>query len=145
MKRKSLTPRQVKFVAAYIEGHGGAESARLAGYSPASSRNRACELLNENETVMAAISEAQAALRKEANYNAEKSMVELDEKIKQATEAKQYSAVARLVELKMKLAGLLTEKKDAPAANFMININGIDDTPAISPVIALPRADSIYD
>jgi phage terminase small subunit len=136
--RKTLTPRQMKFVAAYISGKGGAESAREAGYSPANARGRAYELLNENKTVMAAIAEAQEQVRKEANYNSERALEELKDQIAKATDAKQYSAVARLVELKLKLSGLLDAKdKGGPTAAVQINIAGID-----SPE---PGATSIYD
>jgi phage terminase small subunit len=136
-KRKTLTPRQTRFVAAYISGKGGAESARLAGYSPASSRGRAYELLNENETVMAAIAEAQAELRKEANFNAEKAMDELNEAMKFARETKNATALARCIELRAKLAGLLDVRDKGPTAAFQININGIDTPEA--------GALSIYD
>jgi phage terminase small subunit len=136
--RKNLTPRQMKFVAAYISGKGGAESARFSGYSPANARGRAYELLNENKTVMAAIAEAQEQVRREANFSAEKAMDELNQAMQFARETKNATALARCIELRAKLAGLLdTKDKGGPTAAFQININGIE-----SPE---PGANSIYD
>jgi phage terminase small subunit len=143
-KRTSMTPRQAAFVAHYLAGKSGVESARLAGYSPGSARTRSQEFLHENQHTMAAIAEAQAELRVEANYGAERALKELNDKIKQAEAAKQFSAVAKMVELKMKLSGLL-EKDAAPTTAFQINIAGIDSPADIRPALPVVELETIFD
>jgi hypothetical protein len=86
---------------------------------------------------MEAIKDAQDKLRREANFNAERAMSELDAAATFARETKNATALARVIELKAKLAGLLDTKDKGPATAFQININGLD-TP--QPVEA-----SIYD
>lgn len=125
------------FISHYLSGKGGAESAVAAGYTPSNARHRAYEMLNQDPLVMAAIKDAQEKLRKEANFNAEKAMDELNEAMKFARETKNATALARCIELRAKLAGLLDTKDKGPTAAFQININGID-TPE-------PVAISIYD
>lgn len=147
-KRNSLTPRQTQALAHYLSGKSGSESARLAGYSPRNARRVSSELFGKNPLALAAIAEHRDRLRTEANFSAEKAMLELNEQIAKATDAKQYSAVARLVELKMKMCGLLTEKKDAPQSSLTLNIVGVDmaapTTPAPTTIQAAIPA-NIFD
>lgn len=127
--RKMMTPRQQKFVAAYLSGKSGVQAAQEAGYSTTASRTRSYELLHFNENVKAALAEAQEKLKVQANFNAETAMAELNEAIVFAKSTKNATAYARCIELKSKLAGLLTEKKEGNSAAFQINIMGLD-TPA---------------
>jgi hypothetical protein len=87
---------------------------------------------------LAAIAEHRSQLRAEANFNAEKAMAELIEAMQFARETKNATALARCIELRAKLSGLLDTRDKGPTAAFQININGIDDTPQ-------PVATSIYD
>jgi phage terminase small subunit len=132
---RKLTPRKLAFISAYLSGRGGAESAIAAGYSPGNARHRAYELLNNDPLVMQAVADARDKLLKESNYGSERAMQELDEKIRAATAANQFSAVARFVELKMKMVGLLTEKKEAAQSNLTLNIVGVDMAKAETPTI----------
>lgn len=140
MNHRKLTPRKLAFISAYLSGKNGQESAIVAGYSPGNARHRAYELLNNDPLVDAAIKDAQEKLRKEANFNAEKAMDELNEAMKFARETKNATALARCIELRAKLAGLLDSKDKGPTTAFQININGVDDAPETKVVTA-----SIYD
>jgi len=127
---KMMTSRQQIFVANYLSGKSGVESARSAGYSVKSARSRAHEFLHEHPLTMAAIHEGQEKLRIDANYNAEQAMRELDKMIAFSQETKNATAYARGIELKAKLFGLLSEKRDDRGASFQINIVGVDSTPS---------------
>lgn len=129
-KSKKLTPRQQRFVAAYLSGLSANKAAIQAGYPPASARTRGAELLAENELVKAEIAAATAEIRKTANWDAQRAMEELDAAIRLAENTKQTSTIAKCLELKMKLCGLLLEKNpNGGSASFSINIMGLD-TPA---------------
>jgi hypothetical protein len=124
--RRKLTPRKLAFLSAYFSGKNGAESAISAGYSANNARHRSYQLLNEDPLVMEAVRDHREKLLNEANYSSEIALRELDQQIAKATDAKQYSAVARLIELKMKACGLLSEKKDTPQSSLTLNIVGVD-------------------
>src|SRR5579864_5023170 len=111
---RKLTPRKMAFLSAYLSGKGGAESAIAAGYKSSNARHRAYELLNNDPLVVEAIKDAQEKLRREANFNAEKAMDELNDAMKFARETKNATALARCIELRAKLAGLLDTKDKGP-------------------------------
>jgi hypothetical protein len=138
---KQMTPRQAKFVAEYLKGKSGAEAARAAGYSPGAARTRAHEFLNEHPLTMAAVAQAREALRTEANFNAENAMRELNDAMEFARQTKNATALARCIELRAKLSGLLDVKDKGPTAAFQINISGIDTPAPIS--VSAPASVSI--
>ncbi len=135
MNHRKLTPRKMAFLSAYLSGKGGVESAVAAGYKPSNARHRAYELLNNDPLVVEAIKDAQDKLRREANFNAEKAMDELNDAMKFARETKNATALARCIELRAKLAGLLDSKDKGPTAAFQININGIDTPESVATTI----------
>jgi phage terminase small subunit len=124
-KQRTLNPRQLAFIKHYLGGMTGLEATRAAGYGATGARTRASEMLHKNELTMRAIAEGQAKLRADINYNAETAQQDLTDKIALAIEARQYSAVAKLTELKMRLAGLLDKEKAVGNANLQINIGGL--------------------
>lgn len=123
---KSLTLRQSRFITAYLSGQNATQAAITAGFAPKGAHTRGRELLNENDIVKAAIADEQAKLRRDMNYGTEKAMEELDKAIALAVSSKNATAYARCVELKSKLMGLMSEKKEAPTAALQINITGVD-------------------
>jgi hypothetical protein len=153
-RSKRMTPKQALFVKFYLEGKSGAEAARLAGYRPGTVRNRAFEFLNRNAQTMTAITKGHEEIRREANYDVAKGMQELSDAMVFARQTKNATALARCVELRAKLCGLLDTKEKAPVAAFAININGVDapqpvainivdiDTP--SPVVAALEEEDIF-
>lgn len=123
---KALKPIEAQFVAAYVTGKGARASALEAGCPPSTAQKRATAWL-QKPTVIAAIEEHQRTLRQTANYGAEKAMDELSEAMTFARETKNANALAKCIELRSKLAGLLQEKPTAAAASFSINIVGLDE------------------
>lgn len=123
---KRLTFRVEKFIAEYLAGKSAEQAALAAGFPKKSARARGYELLNHNTAVIAAVAEGREKIRQQANFDATKAMQEFDQAIAFAKETKNATAYARCIELKAKLAGLLTEKKESNNASFRINILGLD-------------------
>ena len=123
-----MTPRQAKFVAEYLK-HGNATQAAInVGYSSKYAKNRAYDLMHRSPMVMEALAEAQKAVGTLAIYNGDKAMKELDDAMAFARETKNATALARCIELKAKLTGLMTEDREGKGqANFQINILGVDN------------------
>jgi phage terminase small subunit len=134
---RRLTPRKLKFIGEYLAGKNGQQAAVAAGYSAGNARHRAYELMRD-PLVEVAIKDAQEELRKQANFNAEKAMSELNDAMTFARETKNATALARCIELRAKLAGLLDTKDKGSTQAFQININGLEDAPAVT-------VESIYD
>jgi hexokinase len=123
---RPLSDIQKKFVEEYMKHRNGAQAAIDAGYNCAnriSASSIAAKLLKTCPAVKKAIAEATGLTIERAAYNQEMALKETDMMITEAREAGQYSAVAKLVEHKAKLCGLLIEKHDhRVAAGFQINI-----------------------
>jgi hypothetical protein len=112
-----LTPKQQKFIAAWQTGIDGTHAAIGAGYSRKSARYTAYHLLNENAAVMAEVAKVRGQLAEDAKYNGEKCMAECDEGLAFAKATNNANALARLIELKAKLTGLLVQKIDLNIEN----------------------------
>lgn len=112
-----LTPRQLKFISAWQLGIDGTTAAKAAGYSAKSARYTAWSLLNENKAVMAEVARVRTELAEEAKYNGEKCIAECNDGITFARATKNANALARLIELKAKLTGLLVTKLDVTVDN----------------------------
>jgi phage terminase small subunit len=112
-----LTPKQQKFIAAWQTGIDGTHAAIGAGYSRKSARYTAYHLLNENAAVMAEVAKVREQLAEDAKYNGEKCMAECDAGITFAKATNNANALARLIELKAKLTGLLVQKIDLNIEN----------------------------
>jgi phage terminase small subunit len=123
---QALKPIEAQFVAAYVTGKGAKASALEAGCPPSTAQKRASAWL-QKPAIIAAIEEHQRALRLSANYSAEKAMAELSEAMQFARSTRNANALAKCIELRSKLAGLLQEKPTAAAASFSINIVGLDE------------------
>ena len=135
----ALDIRQEKFVKEYVLGKSAAEAARLAGYEPSYARKAATHLLGNHE-VSVAIGEARARIRNETLIEAKDLFDKLEAALAQATEAKQFTAVARLLELQGKLAGLLIERQAhlhdvGPDLRAAIEAANARVTGAIAPMI----------
>lgn len=119
---KELSIRQAKFVEAYLSGLSATQAVIQAGYASSSASTRAYKLLKENENVKAAVAAARAEVQAKTGFNAEQAMAELNVGIEFAKKTNNATALARHLELKMKLAGLLDRDKDAGGSSFQINI-----------------------
>jgi phage terminase small subunit len=123
---KPLSDIQKRFVEEYMKHRNGAQAVMDAGYkctSRISASNMANRLLKKCPAIKKLIAEASGLAAERAAYNQEMALKETDMMITEAREAGQYSAVAKLVEHKAKLCGLLIEKHDhRVAAGFQVNI-----------------------
>ncbi len=106
-----LTPRQQLFIAHYLKGAPATAAAREAGFSEAYA-HKAPRVLLAKPLIKAAIDAAQGELRAKASFEVEDALREADEMIGFAKQHKNAMAAAKLLELKMKLFGLLVEKLD---------------------------------
>jgi phage terminase small subunit len=104
-----LTPRQEHYVNGILSGLNPTESAQRAGYGPAYSKV-AVSRVSAVPVVKQAIQTGHAELRKKAMYDVEQAVVEVDKAIKFGYERANPMSVAKLLELKAKLFGLLIER-----------------------------------
>lgn len=120
------------FIAAYIANGGvAAEAARTAGYSAGNSRKTGSRLLRDPD-VAARIEAARKEIQTASGYDARAAVAELDRNISLARANKADMAVARLIELKLKVHGLLVDRTEiASRGTLVIRISGIDDPPPI--------------
>ena len=119
---KQLKPRYAKFVAAFLS-HGNATQAAIeVGYAPLHATSRAYKLMQRPD-VKAAISVARKQAQENAVYNLEKAMAECDRTIAFSEKTDNANAMAKAVELKSKLNGLLVERIDHRiSSGFVINM-----------------------
>jgi phage terminase small subunit len=153
---RPLTTRQIKFVGEYVAGKSASEAARIAGYSHAYNVDQLLAV----PAVKAAIDDARAKLQAKCDYTIEKAFEDLETLIDEARKAKQYSAVAKLNEAKLKMYGFLDEKlrlihETAPSlvqamaeartriGRYHLEAVDVPATPA--PAVALPRYDGIFE
>jgi hypothetical protein len=119
-----LTPRKESFALEYIRTGSAKASAIAAGYSPKSASTSAARLLKD-PVVTAFIDAARERSIAVAQYTATEAMRELEDGMRFARETK--TALARLIELRMKQSGLLVERSDVRMlGGFQIKISGID-------------------
>ncbi len=104
-----LSPREIKFVAAYVRTSNAEDAARQAGYSPAYARKNAYRLMRRPE-IKKAVDTMRNEVRTTAKLSVTDYMNKLEEALRLATEAKQHSACAKLLELQGKVAGLLVDR-----------------------------------
>lgn len=123
-----LDPRRAHFVREYLKTGEGAASARAAGYSHKNARNTAHRLLHKDEKVIAAIAEARKNLSEQTSYELIDAMREIDKDLERARDCKQMTAAAKLLEMKMKLNGLLIDRQDVrQIGGFQIQILGLEN------------------
>lgn len=127
-KKIKLNERQRIFVAEYLKDGNGTRAARVAGYSQKNSQQTACALLKNSPAVKNAIETARQSLTESASYNMEKAMAEAADVMAFAKETKNANALAKAVELRSKLSGLLIERQDVRhVGKFELIYSGIDE------------------
>jgi phage terminase small subunit len=112
-----LTGRKAAFVAHYVMGSNGKDAAVAAGYSANTAKSTAWRLLHRDQAVMAAVRDAQAAVRAKAEITTESMLEQLKADREFAMECKQPVAAVRASEIQAKLAGLLVDRMDMRAAH----------------------------
>lgn len=139
---KLLSPRQLAFCSHYVAGKSARDAARLAGYAAGYVRH--ADKLTSNPKIAAEIAKHRETLREKTGYDAAAMMAELNRTIEFAEKTGNANAMAKAVELKGKLHGLLIERLDQRSVgDFVINISGIDrdrpaDEPTPPPAVSAP-------
>lgn len=118
-----LSPRKALFVEKYLVSGSGAEAARLAGYSSNenSAKSRAWHLLNKDEDVVAAVAAAHVNVAERAMYTAEAAMGELRDAMDFAKSTNNATALARCIELRSKISGILIDRAEIKTAVLSID------------------------
>lgn len=132
--RLGLTEREQLFIDAYLKGSTYADAARAAGVGDETARSKGY-MMAKKPAVAAAIKAAQNTVAEKRAYDLEAAIKEIDQRITTASTAKQHSAVAKMMELKMKAHGLLVEKFDVRQSGFQVNIMGIPNSTEERPLI----------
>jgi hypothetical protein len=110
-----LSPKQARFVKEYVIVGTGAEAARRAGYKTSDASNRAYKL-SKVPRIAAAIEAGRRDIARNARYDANAAMAELNGAIDYAKSQKNAMAVTKTIELKMKLSGLLIDRLEVREA-----------------------------
>lgn len=109
MEERPLPLKHQSFVAEYVVNGGiGTAAAVAAGYAPNSAKHTAYKLLRRPE-IKAAVDEARQRIKDAGMYDVDRAMAELYEVIRFARETKNATAMARAVELRARIAGVLTD------------------------------------
>lgn len=154
MKTKPLTERQKKFTQEYLKTGNKRKAALAAGYSAKNLDHVGFKLTHKHAVVSKVIAEAQKEVQKKMAYTLESAMRECDDTISFARETENANAMAKAVELKAKLNGLLVEKHEHSGAALQIQINRFDsgstspkviDAQAESPVLIESKTSSEVD
>ena len=113
-KIKKLTPKQQKFVEGIVSGKNPSEAYRQAYNTSANNNTIAKEAQNilKNPNITPIIEQKKAKIEQELIYTAKDSFLNLELAQSQALEQGNIQAYLKAEELKGKLLGLYTEKRD---------------------------------
>lgn len=130
--QSGISEKEQAFIKAYLKCGTYTGAALAAGFTPNEARKRG-HLMAKRKPVAEAIAAAQSQVVKENAFDLKAAITELDQRIATASTAKQHSAVAKMLELKMKAHGLLVEKFDVRQSGFSVEIIGVgqDKPPTI--------------
>jgi phage terminase small subunit len=130
---KRLSQKKLRYVDALLEGHSGAEAARIAGYASKSARSVAYSL-SKDPAVAKLVAERRAEIAERNAITVDSMLEQLNDDRAFAKETGNATAAVRATELTAKLAGLLIEKRDVRALGALkielVNFDGtiVDNT-----------------
>ncbi len=106
-----LSLKQVRFVAALIADPdaNGARAARVAGYSQKTAADAAHRLLHM-PLIRAEVERTRREIAERGGFNAEVAMRRLDDAAQFARDTNNATALARCIELQLRLHGMLVDK-----------------------------------
>lgn len=134
-------PKHAKFVAEYLKSGNATQAATAAGFSSKNAAQSGHSLLRR-EDIRAAVSAGQREVVKEGLYETKAAVREIDIQIEDARGVNQFSAVAKFLELKLKLHGLLIDKHEVKQLGFQVVIDGIEDD---EPIDVTPEEEPTED
>ncbi|QQP90165.1 terminase small subunit [Skermanella sp. TT6] len=106
----TLTPRQEAFCQAMVANVGGAEAARRAGYSPKGAKQRSAYLMSQPE-IRIRIDQLRASRSSGIQADLEEAAETVKAIISEAMEKKSLSLAFRAVELRLKLRGVIQDRR----------------------------------
>jgi hypothetical protein len=107
-----LTDRQEAFCQAMACGTGGAQAARVAGYSPKGAKQRGAFLMDQPE-IRVRIDQLRAARRAEHQTLLDEAAGQVETIIANALENKRSTLALRAIEFRLKLCGAIQDKRIA--------------------------------
>ena len=113
-QRKKLTPKQEKFVEGIVSGKNPSEAYRQA-YNTSANNNtiaKEAQKILKNPNITPIIEQKKAKIEEELIYTAKDSFLNLNFAQEKAIESGNIQAYLKAEELKGKLLGLYTEKRD---------------------------------
>lgn len=113
-KQKKLTPKQEKFVEGIVSGKNPSEAYRQA-YNTSANNNtiaKEAQKILKNPNITPIIEQKKAKIEEELIYTAKDSFLNLNFAQEKAIESGNIQAYLKAEELKGKLLGLYTEKRD---------------------------------
>jgi hypothetical protein len=111
MSRTANETKEALYVAAILRGATKKAAAMEAGFSESTAGHSATRL-HKTESVQKALDSARQELKTQTLYGIQECIGEIDETIAYARLHKNSMAMAKLIELKAKLMGLLVDKLD---------------------------------
>jgi hypothetical protein len=110
--RPKLTSRQEEFCEAMSHGVGGAEAARRAGYSASGAKQRGAFLMRQPE-IRVRIDEIRAERRAKHQAHLDEADEQIGWVIEDAFESKRPALALRAIEFRLKLRGVIQDKRIA--------------------------------
>ena len=107
-----LTDRQEAFCQAMACNVGGAEAARRAGYSPKGAKQRGAYLMQQQE-IRVRVQQIRSARRQEHQSLLDEAAAQVEEIIAIAQENKRGSLALRAIEFRLKLRGVIQDRRIA--------------------------------
>lgn len=135
----ALNPRESDFVRHVLAGKQYADAYRLTSDVPIASSTAQTNGLRMASRVL--VKHAIALGRKTGavqavtglTYDMAAAVRELDEKIAKAEAAGQFTAVANLMQQKLKVHGLLVDRQQVEQTGFVVSISGVDTSRLVNP------------
>ncbi len=124
--KKSLTPKQARFVSEYAKDQNATQAAIRAGYAKASAEVQGCRLLR-NDHIRAALAKAQARIAKRNEITTDSLVAELEQARRVALRSNQASAMVAATLGKGKLTGKLIERRHHSGAIGSYDLTRISD------------------
>lgn len=141
----TLTVKELKFVNGILAGRDNS-AAYLKAYKckkSSSARAGGYRLTHSVPHVMAEIERRKKELAKKGDFDFDKAMNELNDASEFAKATDNATALARTIELKAKLSGLMIDRVDQrQVADFNLHISGIDDDD--DPINVIPEEVDIF-
>jgi alkanesulfonate monooxygenase SsuD/methylene tetrahydromethanopterin reductase-like flavin-dependent oxidoreductase (luciferase family) len=128
-----LTPKHQKAIEVYAQTGSQQKAVRAAGFTG----KRAGTVIFNRPEVQAEVERVRAAVAKKTEYDLEAAMEECNAGMLFARETENANALAKFIELKSKLMGLLIDKSEVRNMGmFQIHIAGVPPLGALPPTPA---------